>query len=71
MRRSAAGIHPFIVGLISVIACNGFFLPYRSTTYLALSSGTGGQLFSRKQAFPAAIAFFVWTTLAAVLSIPA
>jgi hypothetical protein len=67
----AAGIHPFIVGLISVVACNGFFLPYQSTTYLALSGGTGGQLFSHKQAFPAAIAFFVWTMIAAVLSIPA
>ena len=67
----AAGIHPFIVGLISVVACNGFFLPYQSTTYLALNGGTGGQLFSHKQAFPAAIAFFVWTILAAVFSIPA
>jgi hypothetical protein len=66
----ASGIHPFIVGLISVVACNGFFLPYQSTTYLALNGGTSGELFSHRQAFPAAVAFFVWTIVAAVLSIP-
>jgi anion transporter len=68
---SNAGIHPYIVGLIAVVACNGFFLPYQSTTYLALSGGTGGQLFTRAQAFPAAIAFAVWTLIAAAASVPA
>src|SRR4029453_19069008 len=32
---AAAGISPFVVGLVTLIACNGFFLPYQSTTYLA------------------------------------
>lgn len=68
---SAAGIHPFIVGLISVVACNGFFLPYQSTTYLALNAGTGGKLFTHAQVLPVAIAFCIWTVIAAVLSIPA
>jgi anion transporter len=65
-----ANIHPFIVGLISVVACNGFFLPYQSTTYLALNAGTGGQLFTHAQALPTAFAFFIWTVIAAALSVP-
>ncbi len=67
---SAAGISPFVVGLIAVIACNGFFLPYQSTTYLALYAGSGGQLFSHAQALPAALAFGVWTVVAVALSVP-
>ncbi|HKM87699.1 MAG TPA: SLC13 family permease [Xanthobacteraceae bacterium] len=68
---SAAGIHPYIVGLIAVIACNGFFLPYQSTTYLALDAGTGPALFTHAQALPTAIAFAGWTVVAAALSVPA
>ncbi len=67
---SASGIHPFIVGLIAVIACNGFFLPYQSTTYLALDAGTGRALFTHAQATATAIAFAVWTVIAAALSVP-
>jgi hypothetical protein len=47
---TAAGIHPYIVGLIAVIACNEFFFPYQSTTYLALDAGTGRALFMHAQA---------------------
>lgn len=67
---ASAGIHPFIVGLIAVIACNGFFLPYQSTTYLALDAGTGRALFTHAQAVPAAIAYAVWTVIAVALSVP-
>ena len=67
---SAAGIHPYIVGLLAVVACNGFFLPYQSTTYLALDAGTGGRLFTHAQALPTAIAFAIWTVIAAALSVP-
>jgi anion transporter len=49
----AAGIHPFIVGLVALIACNGFFLPYQSTTYLAMYHGSDGKLFTHAQARPA------------------
>jgi hypothetical protein len=66
----AAGIHPFIVGLIAVVACNSFFLPYQSTTYLALFAGTGGQLFSHAQARPAALAYGLCTIIAVALSVP-
>jgi len=67
---SAAGIHPYIVGLISVVACNPFFLPYQSTTYLALTAGTGGMLYTHAQALPTAIAYAFWTVIAAALSVP-
>jgi anion transporter len=60
----AAGIHPFIVGLIALIACNGFFLPYQSTTYLAMYHGSGEKLFTHAQARPAAIAYGVVTLFA-------
>ena len=49
---SASGMHPFIVGLIAVVACNGFFLPYQSTAYLALYAGTAGQLFTHPASCP-------------------
>ena len=67
---AGAGVHPFIVGVIAVIACNGFWVPYQSTTYLALYAGTGGQVFSHRQARPAAIAYGVWTLIAVTLSVP-
>jgi anion transporter len=67
---SAAGIHPYVVGLIAVVACNAFFLPYQSTTYLALDAGTGRTLFSHAQALPAAIAYGVWAVIAAAASVP-
>ena len=60
----AAGIHPFVVGLVALIACNGFFLPYQSTTYLAMYHGSGGKLFTHAQARPAAIAYGGVTLLA-------
>jgi anion transporter len=66
----AAGIHPFVIGLIALIACSGFFLPYQSTIYVALYAGTGGQLFRHSQAFPVAMAYGVWTVIAVILSVP-
>jgi anion transporter len=67
---AAAGVHPFIVGLIAVVACNGFWVPYQSTTYLALYAGTEGEVFTHRQATPAAIAYGVWTLVGVTLSVP-
>jgi anion transporter len=67
---SASGMHPFIVGLVAVIACNGFFLPYQSTAYLALYAGTAGKLFAHRQVVPTALAYGVWTLVAVVASVP-
>ena len=66
-----AGISALVVGLVALIACNGFFLPYQSTTYLALYHGTGGRLFSHAQARPIAVAYGIVTLLALCLSVPA
>ena len=63
-------VHPFIVGLVAVIACNGFFLPYQSTAYLALYAGTAGKLFAHRQVVPTALAYGVWTLVAVVGSVP-
>jgi divalent anion:Na+ symporter, DASS family len=67
---SASGVHPFIVGLIAVIACNTFFLPYQSTSYLALYTGTAGKVFTHHQVLPLALAYAAWTIIAIVLSLP-
>jgi di/tricarboxylate transporter len=67
----AAGIHPFVVGMVALIACNGFFLPYQSTTYLAMYHGSGGKLFTHAQARPAAIAYGAVTLLALCASVVA
>lgn len=67
---SEAGINAVVVGLVAVTACNGFFMPYQSTTYLALYHGTGGQLFTHAQARPAALAYGVVTLLAMCASVP-
>jgi hypothetical protein len=65
-----AGIDPWVIGLIALMACNGFFLPYQSTTYLALYHGTNGRLFSHGQARPMAVAYAVVTLLALCASVP-
>lgn len=64
------GIDPFIVGLVAVIACNGFFFSYQSTTYLAIYHGTEGQLFSHLQGARMAIAYAVVTLIALAVSVP-
>lgn len=66
----SAGIDPWVIGLIALMACNGFFLPYQSTTYLALYHGTNGRLFTHRQARPMAVAYAVVTLLALCASVP-
>ena len=64
-----AGISPLVVGLVALIACNTFFMPYQSTTYLALYHGTGGELFSHRQARAAALAYGLFSLLALTASV--
>ena len=66
----AVGIDPWVVAIVALTACNGFFLPYQSTIYLALYQGTGGRLFSHAQARPVAIAYGLLTLLALCASVP-
>lgn len=65
-----AGIDPWVIGMIALMACNGFLLPYQSTTYLALYHGTNGRLFSHSQARPMALAYGAITLLALCASVP-
>jgi hypothetical protein len=65
----SAGIQPLVVGLVALIAGNGFFLPYQSTTYLAMYHGSGGKLFTHAQARAAALAYGVVTLLALCASV--
>ncbi len=66
---AAQGISPLVVGFVALIACNAFFLPYQSTSYLALYHGTGGEIFSHEQARPVAIAYAVFSVVALVASV--
>jgi hypothetical protein len=56
--------------LVAVVACNGFFLPYQSTSYLALYAGTGGKLFTHQDVVPMALAYAAWTMVAIIVSLP-
>jgi DASS family divalent anion:Na+ symporter len=67
----AAGVSPLVVAVVATIACNGFIVPYQSTTYLALYHGTGGRLFDHRFARPAAVAYGVASLLALCASVPA
>jgi di/tricarboxylate transporter len=68
---AGAGIDPFVIGLVATIACNGFFLPYQSTIYLAMYHGTDGRLFTHQQARPLALAYAAFTVLAVCAAVPA
>ena len=68
---AAAGISPLVVAVVATIACNGFVVPYQSTTYLALYHGTGGRLFDHRLARPAALAYAAASVLALCASVPA
>jgi di/tricarboxylate transporter len=65
-----AGVSPLVVGVVATIACNGFLVPYQSTTYLALHHGTGGRLFDHRLARPAALAYAVASLFALCASVP-
>lgn len=66
----AAGISPLVVAVVATIACNGFVVPYQSTTYLALYHGTGGRLFDHRRARPAALAYAAASLFALCASVP-
>ena len=67
---SGLGIDPWVVAIVALTACNGFFLPYQTTIYLALYHGTGGQLFGHEQARPVAVAYGVLTLVGLCASVP-
>jgi len=66
----SAGIDPWVIAMVALIACNGFFLAYQSTIYLALYHGTNGRLFGHQQARPMAFAYAAISLLALCASVP-
>jgi DASS family divalent anion:Na+ symporter len=66
----AVGVSPLVVAVVATIACNGFLVPYQSTTYLALYHGTNGRLFDHRLARPAALAYAAVSLLALCASVP-
>jgi len=66
-----AGVDPWVVAIVALVACNGFFFAYQSTIYLALYHGTGGELFRHAQARPLALWYAALSLLALCLSVPA
>jgi hypothetical protein len=67
---AAAGVDPWVVAIVALVACNGFFFPCQNTSYLALFHGTGGQLFDHTQARPLAVWYAVLALLALCASVP-
>ncbi len=65
-----AGIDPWVVAIVTLTASNTFFLPYQSTIYLALFTGSGSKLFTHAQARPVAIVYAVLTVIGLVASVP-
>jgi DASS family divalent anion:Na+ symporter len=66
----AGGIDPWVVGVTAIVAGNTFFLPYQSSSYVALFEATGGRLFEHAQARPIAIVFAVGALVALCASVP-
>jgi di/tricarboxylate transporter len=68
---ATAGIDPWVIAQVAILAGNLFLLPYQSTVYLALYHGTGsGTLFTNAQARPMAVAYAGMVFLAVALSVP-
>ena len=65
-----AGIDPWVVAIVTLTASNTFFLPYQSTTYLALFTGSGSKLFTHAQARPVAIVYAILTMIGLAASVP-
>jgi TRAP-type C4-dicarboxylate transport system permease large subunit len=66
----SAGIDPWIVAIVTLTASNTFFMPYQSTIYMALYSGTGGRLFKHAQTRPLSVAYAVLVLLGLAVSVP-
>jgi di/tricarboxylate transporter/CRP-like cAMP-binding protein len=66
---SAAGIHPFLVALISLVSTQVWFLPYQSTVYLALYHGSG-ELFAHESARKLAWAWGALVLIAITVALP-
>jgi di/tricarboxylate transporter len=66
----AAGIDPWIVALLALVACSNFVFAYQSNPYLALQHGISGHFFTDSQTRPLAILYVILTFVALWASVP-
>jgi DASS family divalent anion:Na+ symporter len=64
------GIDPWVVAIVALVGTGGFLLRHQSSGYQAMYHGTGGTLFTHRQARPAAIAYQVLALVAVCASVP-
>jgi di/tricarboxylate transporter len=67
---ASAGVHPFLVALIALVATQVWFLPYQSTVYLALYHGSG-ELFTHARARRMALLWGALVLLSVLAATPA
>jgi TRAP-type C4-dicarboxylate transport system permease large subunit len=67
---TAAGIHPFLLVLVSVAASSLWVLPYMNAMFLALCSATHGKGFTQAQASQLNLVFMGCIVIAVVACIP-
>ncbi len=65
-----AGIDPWVVAIVTLTASNTFFMPYQSTIYMALYSGTGERLFRHAQVRPLSVAYAFLVLAGLAISVP-
>lgn len=67
---SSAGIDPWVVAFVALVASNNFVFAYQSNPYQALQFGTGGHLFAEAQTRPLASTHVVLVLVALGASVP-
>jgi divalent anion:Na+ symporter, DASS family len=65
-----AGIDPFVVAVVTLTASNTFFMPFQSTSYMALYTGGGARLFHHRQARIFAFVYAAVAVLGLLVSVP-
>jgi CRP-like cAMP-binding protein/di/tricarboxylate transporter len=66
----AAGIDPWVVALLALVACSNFIFAYQSNPYQALQHGICGHFFTDAQTRPLAIVYVILTCVALWASVP-
>jgi len=66
----AAGIDPWIVAFLALVACSNFVFAYQSNPYQALQHGISGHVFTDTQTRPLAVVYVVLTFVALWASVP-
>lgn len=65
----ALGIHPFIVGLVALISCNPWLLPYQNSHYRSILLTSEEKLFTHRQTITLAVLHIVIVLLSIAVSV--